>query len=199
MDKNRIEAFSDGIFGVAATLLVVELRLPDAPTVAQGILLVFPKLCVFVLSFLIVAVYWVAHHTMFDFVSRVDRGLLWLNNFTLLGVAALPFPTAVLGSHPLDPTAIIVYATALSFINCTGVLAWRYVSRNTALCEAKLTTRLARAVTWVHLAPVAGYAVAAGVAFVQPRISLVILGAVPLFFIFPNRVLRKALGQGSAF
>lgn len=195
MEKSRIEAFSDGIFAVAATLLVTNLHLPGSSAVAQGIVRVLPNQLVYVLSFMIVAVYWVAHHMMFHYVARVDRGLLWLNNLTLLCVAAVPFPAAVLGSHPLDPAAIILYAASLSLINLTGTIAWRYAASQPELTKSRISPLMLTRVSRLHLAPVLAYSIAAGLGFWQPLASLFIFAAVPLFFILPNPLLRKALGE----
>jgi uncharacterized membrane protein len=187
MDKNRVEAFSDGVFGFAATLLVIELRLPDGPLVYEALLAMSPKILAFVLSFLMVATYWVAHHSMYHFVSKVDRNLLWLNNFGLLFVTFLPFPTAVLGNHPLDRDAIALYGSTLILLNIMGTLAWSYVARHPSLSDKRLTPRIARRVQVLHLSPVAAYAIAIAAASALPRLSLAIFVAVPMFFTIPNR------------
>jgi uncharacterized membrane protein len=193
MDKNRVEAFSDGVFGFAATLLVVELRLPNGPSVHEALWVMSPKILAFVLSFLMVAMYWVAHHSMYHFVAKVDRSLLWLNNFTLLFVTFLPFPTAVLGNHPLDRDAIALYGATLIVLNTMGTLAWSYVARHPDLADRRLTPRIARQVSLLHLSPVAAYAIAIAAATALPRLSLAIFVAVPIFFIIPNRWVRTIM------
>ncbi|MGH6836369.1 MAG: TMEM175 family protein [Methylocella sp.] len=187
MEKNRVEAFSDGVFGVVATLLVMDLRLPEGPSVWQDLLAIAPKILVFVLSFVIVTMYWVAHHSMFHFVSRVDRSLLWLNNLSLLCVSFIPFPTAVLGNHPLEPSAIALYGLTLILVNLMGTLTWSHAARNPELSGEHLTPHVAAGVKRLHLSPVAAYTVAIIAVRFQPWLSLAIFVLVPLFFIVPNR------------
>ena len=187
MEKNRVEAFSDGLFAIVATLLVIELKLPEGPSVWLDLLSIGPKILAFVLSFLIVTMYWVAHHSMFNFVSRVDRNLLWLNNLSLLCVSFIPFPTAVLGNHPQDPNAIALYGITLILVNVTDTLAWSYAARKPELSGKHLTPHIATLVTRLHLSPVAAYTVAIVAGRFQPLLSLAIFVCVPLFFIIPNR------------
>ena len=187
MEKNRVEAFSDGVFGFVATLLVIELKLPEGASVWQDLLAIAPKLMAFVLSFLIVTMYWVAHHSMFHFVARVDRNLLWLNNLSLLSVCFIPFPTAVLGNHHMDPSAIALYGATLIIVNVMNTLAWSYTARKQELADKDLTPRIAKQVRRLHLFPVAAYAVAIVAGRFQPWVSLAIFVCVPLFFIVPNR------------
>jgi hypothetical protein len=102
MDKQRIEAFSDGVFAVAITLLVLNFKVTglSASELRSQVLGQWPHLLAYILSFVIVGVYWVAHHTLFHFVARTSRALLWLNNFFLMTVAFLPFPAGLLGEYP---------------------------------------------------------------------------------------------------
>ena len=80
MNKGRLEAFSDGVFAIVITLLILDVRLPPGVHVSIGALWqLLPRLATFVLSFVVVGVYWVAHHNMMHFIERVDRSLLWLN------------------------------------------------------------------------------------------------------------------------
>jgi uncharacterized membrane protein len=186
MDKNRMQAFSDGVFGTVAILLVIELKLPEGPSVWHSLLSIAPKVLAFVLSFLIITMYWIAHYSMFHFVSRVDRNLLWLNNLSLLCLSFIPFPTAVLGSHPFEPSAIALYGVNLMLVNLLNTLGWLYTAQRPELASKDLTPQLARQVALVHLAPVVAYAAAILMGTWRPWISLAIFAGVPLFFVIPN-------------
>lgn len=98
LNTHRIEAFSDGVFAVAITLLVLNLQVPQLAASAVSRELVaklielWPKLLIYVLSFVIVGIYWVAHHNSFHYIERSDRTLLWLNLLLLLCIVFIPFP-----------------------------------------------------------------------------------------------------------
>src|SRR5215469_15221273 len=101
MTKTRLEAFSDGVFAIVITLHILDVHIPqDQPLTFASLWSVAPHLLTFVLSFVIVGLYWVAHHSMLHFVKVVDRQILWLNLVLLLIVVFVPFPTAMLGQHP---------------------------------------------------------------------------------------------------
>jgi len=194
MKKDRLEPFSDCVFSIVATLLVIELKLPETGTVIHALGVIAPKLLVFVLSFIIVGTYWVAHHTLFNFIHRVDRNLLWLNNLNLLSITFLPFPTAVLGSHPFEIGAIVLYGATLILVNLTMSFIWLYASHKDGYMVDKVTPEFARRLRWLQLLPLAGYSLAIALADFVPVASLAIFVLVPAFFIIPNKWYRKATG-----
>src|SRR5205085_5705026 len=98
LTASRVEAFSDGVLAIAATLLVLELRVPDpGQDLAQALLAQAPSYATYLVSFLTIGIIWVNHHQLFAHVRRVDRTLLFLNLLRLLVVSLTPFPTALLG------------------------------------------------------------------------------------------------------
>ena len=100
MDLERLVFFSDGVMAIAITLLVVELSIPAATEdVGDALLDRWPQMLSFVLSFLVIGIFWMAHHRIFRYVANLDQRLIWLNLLFLMCVAFLPFPTAVLGDH----------------------------------------------------------------------------------------------------
>lgn len=121
MSKARTEAFSDGVFAVAATLLVFSLKVPDVPrNLGSALLNEWPSYATYAISFGTILVIWVNHHAVLDSLTRFDRQLLFLNGFLLLTVAALPFPTNVLAQYLQaghDQTAAAAaYGIAMSFM-----------------------------------------------------------------------------------
>lgn len=100
MTKSRAEAFSDGVFAVAATLLVFDLKVPNVSNGLAGALLAqWPAYAAYVISFSTIVVIWVNHHAVMDSLDRIDRVLLFINGLLLLTVAAIPFPTALLAQY----------------------------------------------------------------------------------------------------
>jgi len=98
VNKTRAEAFSDGVFAVAATLLVFSLAAPEVKSGLRSRTLLneWPSYAAYAISFMTIVVIWVNHHIVFDSMDRLDRPFLFLNALLLLTVAAIPFPTAVL-------------------------------------------------------------------------------------------------------
>ncbi|MBA2712872.1 MAG: DUF1211 domain-containing protein, partial [Rubrobacteraceae bacterium] len=101
MSTNRTEAFSDGVFAIAATLLVLELKIPHAESggLLGALLEQWPSYATYVVSFLTIGIIWVNHHAILDRTRRVNRALLFINLIFLMVVAAIPFPTAVFADY----------------------------------------------------------------------------------------------------
>src|SRR5260221_504380 len=112
MRTSRLEAFCDGVFAIAATLLVLELRVPvDSHDLVASLLDLWPEYAVYLVSFMTIGIIWVNHHTLLEHCKRVDRRFLYLNLLLLVTVGIVPFPTALVGSYILAPqsaTAVLV-------------------------------------------------------------------------------------------
>ena len=121
---NRLEAFSDGVFAIVITLLVLELRVPEGHGSAElirGLKNLLPKFISFIVSFLYITIYWINHHQLFHLIKKSNRGLFWLNSLFLMCLTFIPFPTALIGSHPNEVVSVVFYglammATAISFV-----------------------------------------------------------------------------------
>jgi len=157
MTKNRLEAFSDGVFAIVITLLILDVRFPaDKPLTLETLWGVAPHLWAFVLSFVIVGVYWVSHHNMLHFIRAVDRQLLWLNLALLLIVVFIPFPAALLGQHSDNELAVALYGINLMLVNAAGAAMWLYATSRPHLAADGMTPALSRFVAKLHSAPILG-------------------------------------------
>jgi len=195
MNKTRLEAFSDGVFAIVITLLILNVHVPDGRTLTiQSLRPLVPSLATFVLSFIIVGVYWVAHHHMMHFVVQVNRRLLWLNLLVLLTVVFIPFPTSLLGTGFNNPLAVRLYGLSLIATNFSGLLFWLYVTAHKELMVPNVTTQFARTVVVIHSSPMIGYGLAVILAGWSTAVSLFLYAAVPLFFILPNPLLERRIG-----
>lgn len=124
---DRIEAFSDGVFAIAITLLTLEIKIPHVPSdsdLVGSLLGMWPAYLAYVLSFVMIGIYWANHHYIFKLFRKTDHALNLLNLLFLLFIAFLPLPTELLGNYLLDrtnqSTAVTVYALALLFPAASG-------------------------------------------------------------------------------
>ena len=97
MEKSRLEAFSDGVFAIVITLLILDIRFPEVEysQFAATLVSVLPRILAYVMSFIIIGLYWVIHHNSMHAIKKTDRGFLWLNILLLLCVSFIPFPTSL--------------------------------------------------------------------------------------------------------
>jgi uncharacterized membrane protein len=198
MNKTRLEAFSDGVFAIVITLLILNVHVPDGRTLTyQSLRPLVPPLATFVLSFIIVGVYWVAHHHMLHFVTQVNRRLLWLNLLLLLSVVFIPFPASLLGTGLNNPLAVRLYGLSLIATNLSGLFFWLYSSSHAELMVPSLTKSFARTVVVIHSSPMLGYGLAVVLAGWSTKASLILYAAVPLFFILPNPFLERRIGAAT--
>src|SRR5467141_3093711 len=118
MAPGRLLTLADRIFAIAMTLLVLDLRLPDTPVgdLAARLKSLFPRFGTFVVSFVVLGVFWFAHHQTFHFVVRVNRTLVWLSILFFLGVALIPFVASVLGANYDNPIALAFVNPLISLL-----------------------------------------------------------------------------------
>jgi uncharacterized membrane protein len=190
MTSSRLEAFSDGVFAVAITLLIFNVQVPHVADadVAVALLAQWPSYASYVISFLTIGIIWMNHHGLFHRVRRIDRRLLFLNLLLLLVVAFLPFPTALMGQYILAPQAAgiasVVYGFTMILLSFAFISIWAYVSFGNGFLATPVDPRAARVrLPWFGLGLV-GYAVAIGVAFVSAPLSLAIYGALAIYYLF---------------
>lgn len=146
----RLEAFSDGVFAIAVTLLVLELRAPLPGTLHEGegllhaLLHEWPSYLAFVTSFATILIVWINHHNLFRLIHRTDHNFLLLNGLLLLIVTVMPFPTNVLAEYILEPgarVASVFYAGAFLAMAIAFNLLWRYAARDGRLLARDVDMR----------------------------------------------------------
>lgn len=173
MNKQRLEAFSDGVFAIVITLLILDIRIPVVEPTLLGTALIniLPQLLTYVLSFFVVGLYWHLHHQVATEVKRIDGSFIWLNLVWLLFVSMLPFPTALLGRYPLQPIPLTIYGINLILVNLTGFVILVYLQRRPKLRFAPMTVAELRAIAPIYVIVNSLYAVAIGVAWFFPWLS----------------------------
>ncbi len=187
----RIEAFSDGVFAIAATLLVLNIRVPPAEEVGltSSLLLSlvrqWPTFLAYILSFSTILVMWVNHHNLIGRVRRVTQAFLFLNGLLLLLIAFVPFPTALLAEyieHPQAWVAAAIYSGTF-FVTAIGYnLLWRYTARMKHLLDLRMSAQeIARVSRQYWMGPLL-YLAAFVLAFVYVPASLGLCLLLAVFF-----------------
>lgn len=150
-DKSRVEAIADGIFSVAMTLLVLEIKLPATESLpshtdlVHRLLSLESSLTIYVISFLLLGMFWVSHHYQFHFVRRADRTLLWINLLLLLCTTTMPFSTALLGQHAHLWLPFLIYSVNMLLLLLFLFLNIDYLARHPELASPSLTPAIVRA------------------------------------------------------
>lgn len=189
MNKNRLENFSDGVFAIAVTLLILNVHIPDAKNISNYMLntslyRLIPHVVTFAFSFLVIGVFWVAHHRIFSFVKILDSRLLWLNIVYLLFIAMIPFPAAILSENPFLPTAILFYTITLLLIAIMHFVLLEYAIRNDHIKHEALTHDIYKSAQKDAIVGPICYIIAAVACFFNAYISFAFIIAAMLFYIF---------------
>ena len=194
LGRNRIEALTDGVFAVAMTLLVLDIKVPELvqPMAGGGLLHqlldLWPKFLSYAISFVILGVYWVGHHAQLSFIRRADRPLLWINILFLLWVALVPFSTALLSAYPKSQAAVITYGTNLIAIGLSLALHWWYVTTDRRHVDPDMHPGLVRGAMYRTLMGPFVYLIGIALCFFSVELSLVLYGLVPILYILPGRI-----------
>jgi uncharacterized membrane protein len=190
-ETNRLEAFSDGVFAIAITLLVLELHAPELEEgehLWAGLVNEWPQFAAYLASFAILGIMWVNHHSMFRQIQRADRGLMFLNLLLLLWVTLLPFPTSLFAEHLKDTSvdghvAAAVYSTTLTLAAIAFSLIWWYVLRHNLVEHTMSKAQIRMSLVRYSVGTVI-YAATIGVSFVSPRLTLLIVFLLALYYGF---------------
>ncbi len=190
-DTLRLEAFSDGVFAITITLLVLEIRPPaDGENLLHGLVALWPSYLAYVVTFLFIGQVWTNHHVMFDHIRAADRFVLLLNTVLLMVVAFLPFATSVLAdalrSGHGQRTAVVFYAIAFDATALTFNAVWQYACRHRLLSGAldsagatAIGRRLQLALAWLAVSGLLGA--------VLPALGVAVIVAFNAYFWLPIR------------
>lgn len=189
----RIEAFSDGVIAIIITIMVFEIKVPIGPIgdssreIINALMPITPKLLIYGLSFLVVAIFWVNHHTFFHSLARTDRALLWHNNHLLFWLSLVPFPTAFIGDHPYASISSMLYGGVL-FMAAVAFDLMVYHASKADLHHESYRKRFARRVRIKSYFGPALYLLAILMALVSVKISLALYVIIPLLYFLPEKL-----------
>jgi uncharacterized membrane protein len=194
MDSRRAESFSDGVFAVAITVLVFNL-LPIADKTASDLTArtlghYWPAYLAYVVSFLTIGIMWLNHHTMLSAVTKVNRPVLVLNLFLLMGVVAIPFPTALVADHLNEGTggkvATITYGLVMIAISIGYASTWVYVARHQQALGARRFVATPRLSMLRFTAGNGGYVAGTLIGLAWPIAALIIFGLLAVYYLFDH-------------
>lgn len=137
MNKNRLEAFTDAVIAIIITLLVLEIKIPEVEydQLLNQIIHILPHISAYIMSFLLIWMYWVFHHYLFGYVRKVDWVFLWLNLIFLLWFSLMPISTAMIGIYPGQTIPLLLYISNIIFVNLLWYANTYYLYKNENLKE----------------------------------------------------------------
>ena len=194
-ETSRVEAFSDGVFAIAATLLVLTLTVPTVREAASGRLLWhelidrWPTYFAFAVSFVSILVMWASHHNIFTLIRRVDHTFLLINGVVLMGVTVIPFSTELLAQHlghPGQHVAAAIYSAVALIIALGFNVLWYWARRGGHLLEPDIPAPMMRQFTRQYAVGPLVYLAALGMSFVSAWGSLAIFVLVLIFYAVPT-------------
>jgi len=184
---NRLEGFSDGVFSIAATLLVLEFAVTSSPPdLGTQLLHLWPSYLAYATSFLTIGIIWMNHHFCVETIGRADRTLLFLNVLLLITVAFLPFPTKLVAQflqHDGEQAAVYAYDATFMLMAVIYNVWWRYASGGRRLIDERVPDSTLRAITRAFTPGVPMYATCLLVAVWSPLASVALTFAVAAFYL----------------
>ena len=190
-ETGRLEAFSDGVFSIAITLLVLELKVPHLGDYANdgdllmALLQQWPSYIAYLVSFATILIIWVNHHRLFNLIHKVDGRLMFLNGLLLLTVSTIPFPTALLAEHfrrPGATTAAAAYSGTYVLMAIAFNAIWHYASHGHRLLKSSVTREHVRRVTGSYWLGPTLYGAAFVAAFFHVYLSVGLCAALAVFY-----------------
>ncbi|HMU45018.1 MAG TPA: TMEM175 family protein [Chitinophagaceae bacterium] len=202
----RMILFSDAVFAIAITLLVIEIKIPEIPRneVTDHILLhrlaeLIPKFVGFLVSFLLIGQYWIVHHRMFGYVINFSQRLIWLNILFLLGIALMPFSTGFYSEYAGVPviTPVIFYTGNIALMGTVNFCMWQYISNPKRKLTENLSPLLAKYSSLRSLLVTAVFVIFSFVYLLSPYIAAFIPTSIPLILRFAFGGIKKKLNEQS--
>lgn len=194
LKKSRLEAFSDGVFAIILTIMVLELHIPHNNSVDDGIMALKPILPVFlsyILSFINIGIYWNNHHHLFLIVNKINGRVLWANNHLLFWLSLIPFTTGWMGENHFASWPVAVYSFTLMM---AGVAYFILVK--TLVGQDNLNKTLSDAVgkDKKGIVSVVTYALGVPISFIHPLLGCAACIGVALIWLIPDKRIEKRLG-----
>jgi uncharacterized membrane protein len=192
-DTARLETFSDGVFAIAATLLILDVRLSGHGSVAHQLVHAWPSYAAYAISFFTLGIVWVNHHTVFKQIGRVDRTFLFINVLFLMVIAFSPFPTRVLAEHLREHSKAAAFAYGLTFTAmavCYGAL-WFYAAHGRRLIARDADQRTVSGISRSFAPGWAMYGLATLSSLVSAWLAVILYAAIAVFYVLESSLFGR--------
>ena len=197
ISKSRLEALTDGIFAIVMTLLVLEIAVPQISSHAADVVEaelpnrlfdLWPKIFSYVISFIILAIYWRGHHRQFHYIRHLDGVLVWTNIMFLMAVSFLPFSTSLLGEYIDQQISVFIYGGNSIVIALLLYIQWRYATDHYRLVDKNLDPNIIRRLPRRVLIGILAYLIAMVVSSVNIQSSVFLFTLIVIPAVLPNRI-----------
>ena len=195
METARLETFADGVFAIAATLLIIDVHADaEGGRLAHALLHAWPQYAAYAVSFLTIGVVWVNHHTVLRQIGLADRTFLFLNVLLLMDVAFVPFPTRLAAEHFNDAgarAAAVTYGVTMTLMAMLWAAVWFYAAIGRRLIDPKADQRVVSGISRSYVPGTAMYGLATVVAVWSPDTALVLYGAIAVFYVLESSIFGR--------
>jgi uncharacterized membrane protein len=197
MNTNRLETFADGVFAIAATLLILNVDAQvseDVPDLGRRLLLIWPSYAAYAVTFFTIGIVWVNHHTVMSQIDRADRVFLFLNVGFLMLVAFAPFPTRLIAEHIREEgarAAALTYGITLVLMAALFNALWLYASIGSRLLRTDHDPKVVRGITRSFRLGVPTYLAATLISIVSPTVGVILFAAIAAAYILESSLFGR--------
>lgn len=198
LSTNRIEGLSDGVFGIAMTLLIFKLDVPDistsinfSATLKDSLVSMVPQFENYFISFIILGFYWTRHQLQFKHIKNSDRFLLWINIFFLALIGLIPFTTGMVMKYSGHEVPQFLYCVNLVAVGLVLAVHWHYACK-AKLIDHDLSGRYLKNITFLVFAMPVSFSVCAIAALFSSRLSTSLLYVIPILFFFVKKLQKRS-------
>lgn len=187
----RLEAFSDAVFAIITTLLILEIKVPHLSDVSPAAVLlglrpVIPKFVGFTVTFFTIAIFWVNHHHFYNHIKHIDWKLLWMNVLFLFWLCILPFTTAFIGDYSDSGMVVAIYSINMFFCGSSFTFMGYYAFLSADLSTKDISRKQMKKELFKGIIGAGVYLATSGIAFIWRPFALLILFLIPFLFVVPN-------------
>lgn len=192
VEIDRIAAFSDAIFGIVITILVLQFAVPvihhpqSVSELANALVSLLPKLASWFISIVIICKFWINHYYIFKLARKANFALVWINCFFLMSQSFIPFPTALMGEYYQNPLAVSLFGVVMAWNTVMYILLHEYINRN--LIKSEFENAQDPHIIKKSFIGVFSYLLGAGVAWINIYAGFIIFLITPLLFIVPPKL-----------
>ena len=196
METSRLEALADGVFAIAATLLILDVSVKSTgPGLGTALLHAWPEYAAYAVSFLTIGIMWVNHHTCFRQIGTADRTFMFLNLALLMCIAFMPFPTRLVAEHLRDDgarAAAVLYGVTMTITAISFALMWFYAAAGRRLIARDADQRTVSGLSRSYLPGAPIYAATTLLAFWSPTVAVLLFAAIALSFALESSLFGRA-------